>query len=162
MQTDIVKIIARGKIGWHAEGLTKDGNRFSSSGGSLEDYLKQAPDGTPVVDAIDADYGAFAKLVIDGPMLDLTLPKGTVSRFGKKDQETLAMMLPGLGDAFKVIGLGNLAGFTSLDQVSLDIHLELKRKIPGMKFGVVQNGKVEWEMSVKSALAEALIIEQGD
>lgn len=145
MQSDIIKIISRGKCGWSAQGLTKEGNSFSSSGGSCEEYAKDAPDGTPVVDAIDADYGAFAKLIMAGPMLDVSLPAETVSRFGKKEQETLAKMMPGLGGTFATIGALNLIGFSSLDSVSLDIHLEMKRKIPGMKFGTVKGGEVEWE-----------------
>jgi len=143
MQGDILKVITRGKNGWYANGVSSRGHKFSSSGGTLEGYLKEAPDGTPVVDAEDADYATFAHFVIGGPILDCALPPQTIKRF--QEQETLASMLPGLEGSFHNIGLAALAGVSSLDCVSLDIHLGLMRAIPGVKIGKVQDGQVEWE-----------------
>ncbi len=140
---DRILYISRGFAGWHAEGLSKDGNRFSSSGGTLEDYLQQAAEGCMVVDAENADYSTYAKHVIAGPMLDVSLDPGSVKRF--QDREALAFMLPGLGGSFKTVASLNLSGLSSLDYVGADVYRQLVRQIPGIKLGKVQDGRIDWE-----------------
>jgi len=138
-----VLIIGRGLNGWHATGL-EGKNRCSSSGGTLEGYLAQAADDTPIYDAAKANVGDFASFVCNGPMADCTLPAGEVNRFGAG--KSLAAMAPHLGGGFRAIAAGALAGITSLDFVATDVYLALLReRVPGVKFGVVKDHKVEWE-----------------
>ena len=135
------KLIGRGKSGWHSCGFDR-GNKCSSSGGSLEGYLSEAEDGTPIYDADEADFDAFSELVISGPMEDVSLPPGTISSSG--DDATLVRMLPGLQDGFATIAKLKLAGYTSLDYVATDVYLGMLAKIPGMKIGKVVGHKVVW------------------
>lgn len=72
MKIDI-KIIGRGKAGWHSEGIGEQSysssvSTVSSSGGDLESYAKDAQDETPVYDAEDADNSAFIDFVYSGPV----------------------------------------------------------------------------------------------
>ncbi len=146
------RIVGRGLAGWHASGV-EEGNRVSSSGGSLEEYVAEAVEGAPVYDAEDADAGAFVHFTMAGPMDDATLPPGKVKLF--KEREKLAAMLPALGGGFKTIGMMGLArepgegkyeGLGSIDSVATDVWIEmLRRHVSGVRFGMVSGGRVEWE-----------------
>jgi hypothetical protein len=150
--TLIWRIIGRGLAGWHASGV-EEGNRVSSSGGSLEGYVAEALDGTPIYDAEDADAGAFVHFTMAGPMDDVTLPQGKVKLF--KERAKLAAMLPALGGGFQTIGMMGLArepgegkyeGLGSIDSVATDVWLQmLRRHVPGVRFGHVDGGRVLWE-----------------
>ncbi len=140
---DMLKLIGRGLVGWHAEGIGRYG-RFSSTGGSLEDYLKQASDGTLIYDASEADSDAFIDFVFKGPMSDCTLNPGEYHKF--QDMEALKRMVVNLKGGFQFLGAMALAGFSSMDTVATDIYLALLReKVPGVKIGTVKNHQVEWE-----------------
>jgi len=155
----IWKIIGRGLAGWHAAGI-EEGNRVSSTGGTLEDYVSEAEEGAPVYDAEDADVGAFVHFTMAGPMDDVTLPPGKVKLF--KDRAKLAAMLPALGGGFKTIGMMGLArepgegkyeGLGSIDSVATDVWLEmLRRHVPGVRFGHVGSGRVQWAGSTARRL----------
>lgn len=144
--------IHRGKNGWAAESF--DGS--TSSGGLLEDrvysdgekrlgYLSNAIDGAVVYDAENADYAAFAALVVAGPILKMCL-------YGvrKFDRETGARMLPALEDGFHSVTQLALAQppeqLGSLDYCDWATYRKLLEKIAGVRFGVVRGGQVVWEL----------------
>lgn len=142
---DRILIIGRGKMGWHADGMSNSGNRCSSSGGSLDSYLTQAQDGTWIYDAEDANHCAFATWVISGPMLDPRLDPHEIDHFNSGDKKTLLGLLPGLGGDFRKLGVMALSDLSSFDFVGLDVYLAGLREIPGIKIGRVYNHQVEWE-----------------
>jgi hypothetical protein len=144
MNSDKYLLIGRGKNGWHAAGLSKWGE-FSSSGGSLEDYLSRAEDGTNIYDCSEADYSSFASIVFSGPMVKPSLPAGTIQKFG--DMKAMAEMLPALGGGFKSIAATALAGLSSLDYIATDVYFALlKEKVPGSKIGTVQKNQIVWDV----------------
>lgn len=141
------KLIGRGLNGWHSTG-TDQGNRCSSSGGTLEGYLSEAEDDCLIYDAHGADEGAFASFIITGPMADFTLKPGEVKKFG--EQATLARMMPGLGGSYRTIGAAALQfveeeKLGSLDYVAVDVWMTLlKEKVSGVLFGKVINHAIVW------------------
>lgn len=134
------KVIGRGKVGWHAQSES-----CSSSGGTFDGYVSKAEEGALVYDAEDADYGAFVKMTIAGPMLKLSLAAGQVQKFGELEREAMVRMAPGLGGSALTIAAMAVCGLTSLDFVALDIYEGLLRNVPGMKVGHVRDGRVVWE-----------------
>lgn len=143
------KLIGRGQVDWHSDGV-ESGNKCSSSGGSLEGYLNEAEDGCLIYDADGADVGAFASFICSGPMADITLKLGEVKKFGER--ATLARMLPGLGGAYRTIGVAALQAVDqkeklgSLDYVAVDIWLTmLKEKVSGVRFGKVISHAIVWD-----------------
>lgn len=153
-----IKLIGRGLVGWHTSNvgkLSSDGQAYastgSSSGGSLETYLKEAEDETLIYDADQADVGAFAHFVIAGPMVKASLAAGETARFGA--DKALENMLPGLEGSFATVGAMALAGFSSLDYVAPDVYIALlKAKVPGIKTGKVINHRIVWDMSAQPSL----------
>lgn len=128
-------LIGRGLVGWHAAAVN-----VTSSGGHLDPevwrtcghitpgYAQQAPDGTPVYDASEADADAFAHFVIAGPMVNPALQgdevHGIMGFRGGADTEPRA-----------------------LDNVSVARYLRmLRERVPGVRFGTVRNGAVEWDL----------------
>ena len=143
-------LIGRGKNGWHSDGLS-DGNKCSSSGGTLEHYLAEAQDGTPIYDADEAEDSAFIDFIFRGPMVDPTLPSGQVSHFG--EHKALLGMLPGLKGGFASLGVMALADIASLDFVAVDVYVTmLRERVPGVKIGQVVNHQVEWEVTTHNQL----------
>ncbi len=141
-------LIGRGKNGWHAD-MVGDDSTASSSGGTLEGYLREAPDGTPIYDADQAEYGAFASMVVGGPMVDGRLGKGEIKRFSENDKRVLFGMLPALQGEFQTIGVLAMADISSLDYVSVDVYLQmLREKVPGVRFGHVYNHQAVWEVQL--------------
>ena len=139
-------IIGRGKQGWHSDGLS-NGNKCSSSGGTLENYLKEAEDGTIVYDAMEADDKAFIDWVFKGPMFNPTLAPHEIDSFERDgNKKTLLGMLPALEGAFKGLAVMALADLRSFDFVGRDVYLTaFREKVPGVKFGKVVNHEVVWE-----------------
>jgi hypothetical protein len=134
---DTYLLVGRGKAGWHAQGISS-GNKFSSSGGTFEHYVSEAPEGCPVYDAENADYDAFAKFTISGPMCDVTLPPGQVNRFSLGDSKKYATE--------RSEHATERSEYSSFDFVPLDIYLNLLRdRVPGVRFGKVVNHTVVWE-----------------
>lgn len=136
------KIIGRGFNGWHAEY-----DQGSLSGvASAERIAKEAVDGALVYDASESDFNAFYELVMSGPMVDTRLADDEVDRFSKADRDTAAMMAPALGGEFQQLALlAQDEKYSGLDRVSVKIYEGLLRKVPGVKFGRVQDGKIIWE-----------------
>lgn len=145
---DKIKMIGRGRNGWHASGISSLGHKFSSSGGTLEGYLADAQDETPIYDAEEADYASFASFTISGPMCDTFLEPGQIKRFDDNSKTSLARMLPGLEGAFKTIGANALRNdliLGSFDFIATDLYLHLlKAKVPGVKIGRVRNHRIVW------------------
>lgn len=156
-----IALIGRGMNGWHTANVgepqpTPGGNVYrstgSSSGGSLQDYLREAPEGTPVYDASECDYATFSHWVIAGPMVDVRLSAGETSRV---DKRTMSGMMGegGLQGAFATVASLSLAGFNSLDYVSVDIYLALlKDRCPGVKVGKVVKGEIVWDPPAQLSL----------
>lgn len=116
------QLIGIGKAGWHANGVN-----VSSSGGTLGDYLKDAADGALVYDAEAAEYGPFAKFIIAGPIPAPELEPDGFQPLGGEDNDP---------DQPR-----------SLDRVGVARYIRLMReRCPGVQFGVVRNGQVEWEV----------------
>lgn len=133
--------IGRGAGGWHA-----NRHNCSSTGGSLEGYLKDAEEGCLVYDGKGANLAKWVHLVVSGPMVGHNLPPGTVDRFSDKDREAARTMLPGLSGGFEKLALAaQHPKFTGLDQVALDVYEGLLRQVPGVRIGHVVGGQVVWE-----------------
>lgn len=144
---DKIVIIGRGKNGWHASGISSSDSTFSSSGGSLEDYLSKSSNGVLVYDADGVEYGAWSDMVIKGPMLKVDLPQSQTDRFTDKQKETMSHMMGpgGLEGNFHTLGKLALAGFSSLDFVAPDVYMTLLKSLPGIKLGKVLNHEIVWE-----------------
>lgn len=151
-----IVLIGRGRAGWHVDTVDEphpEGDRYtttgSGSGGSLEDYLSEAPEGTPIYDAehLQGDQlEAFVSFVMRGPMVKTSLGAGQIHRFSQQDKETLLGMLPALGGELQAIGVAVLANISSLDYVSVDVYVQmLREQVPGIKVGKVVNGRIIWE-----------------
>jgi hypothetical protein len=141
--------IGRMQAGWHGADLAGG----SGSGGRLESYVQHAIDGAVVYDASGADYGACARLVINGPMFKPTLYG--VQRFSH--HAAAEAMLPALEDGFHTLtaralaGVG-LASYGSFDYVGWAEYRQLLETQlgAGVRFGrVVRSGAlaatVRWE-----------------
>lgn len=128
------KIIGRGFAGWHAKSEI-----CSSSGGRLlpyyyreipcQGYLAEAEEGCFVYDASHLEPtkagDEFEKWIISGPMVELKLKPGEYSKVDP-----------------------SAAGFSGFDFVALDIWVaELIRRVPGVKYGYVNVGNIEWVVS---------------
>lgn len=137
-------IIGRGKQGWHSDGLS-NGNKCSSSGGTLETYLKEAEDGTIVYDAMEAPDAAFIDWIFKGPMFSPTLAPHEVDSMGDA-KKTILGMLPALEGAFKGLAVMALSDLRSFDFVGKDVWVTaFKERVPGVKWGKVVNHEVVWE-----------------
>lgn len=130
-------VIGKGWRSWHAETFG-----CKSSGGTLDQYLKEAEEKAFIYDASNSGK-EFAEFVISGPMLDLSLPTGIVKPFG--DSKQLEIMTPFLGGEFNTIAKLNKAGLCSLDYIAFNLWEHLLRQIPNVKFGKVINQRIEWE-----------------
>ena len=138
-------VIGRGKMSWHAETV----NRSSSGGVNPDAYAKEAVDGALVYDAMDADYDAFSRMVISGPMLNLRLPPDGIERMDDHTRQIAGRMAGpgGLGGAFKTLATKAATDreFSGLDYVGVGVYERLLREVPGVKFGRVQRGRIVWE-----------------
>lgn len=160
-RTDLWTAIGRGKAGWHA--ARPDGT--SSSGGTLEaisgdgwsraGYLADAAEGAHVWDAEGAPYDAFVRLVMAGPMLNVSLPDFAVDWFSAQDAEAARRMMGpgGLSGGFDVFAAQAIAETEqpaprkpgSLDRVGWSVYRGLLEALGGVRFGTVRGGKVVWE-----------------
>lgn len=137
------KVIGRGRAGWHASA----GNT-SSSGGSLEHYLKEGAEGALVYDADHLEglsASRYYQFVVNGPMPDSSLAPDEGQRFSDSTRERAARMIPGMSGAFEALAsAAQDPAYTGLDRVGLNIYESLLRKIPGIKIGHVRSGVVVW------------------
>jgi len=68
--------------------------------------------------------------VLNGPVVDVSLPSGTTKKFGEEKKEEVAFVLP--------------KEWSGLDSISLDLYVAEWCKL-GAKVGRVVNGCVKWE-----------------
>lgn len=146
---DKLKLIGKGRSGWHASGISQYGTVSCSSYDTREEQLNKfvadAEDGALVYDASKAGP-EFETMVISGPMFDPKLPPDGVNRFTKDDRATMFRMIPGLGGAFKDIAKAGMSeAYCGLDMVGSKIYEELLSVVPGVRIGHVQDGKVVWK-----------------
>ncbi len=131
--------------GWHGEG---DKSRVSFYTNRLDDCLDYATEGCTILDKSMVAESDLIHNVISGPMVDVSLPPNTVDRFTTKDKQTASNMLPGLGGAYAVLAKTAIEEtpekYGSLDKLSLDLYVDLWRKL-GAKVGTYTKGKVVWE-----------------
>ena len=147
------QIIGRGLAGWHAAGVD-----VNSSGGDLlpyrywtgapvAGYLMEAAPECFVYDASaisDEAARRFQTFVIRGPMARPGLTSDQAGRFS--DQDALARMAPWVAGGFEHIAAAALAGFTSLDYVTVATYARLLRAaVPKIRIGrVVAPGVLQW------------------
>lgn len=136
-------LVGRGKVGWHGSGRWRlsdaPGERWQScsvSGMSRDPVvgpLGAEYEGAAVYDAMGADEDAFRSFVFKGPIVDASLPAGTIRTFmGPWDGA------PFTGDA------------RSFDSVPPDVYIGLLRaKVPGVRFGRIVAGRVEWDTDTR-------------
>ncbi len=130
---DGIRLIGRGQRGWHVSGKSAPNCSFSGSGGTIEGYLSEAPEGCPVYDASEADAASFISFVVSGPMVNHDLASGQVSRWmaPRETREDFGAVTEDL---------------TGLDYVAVDVYLALLRaKVPGVKIGKVSGVGIAWE-----------------
>lgn len=156
------RIIGKGQSGWHASSCRIDPNGFVSCKSSLSSYdsspgelltiARDAEEGCPVYDASQADSAAFVSWVFSGPMCDVSLPDDACNKFTEdQKRRALAMCGPGgLSGGFDTMvehaAAEDPAKLGSLDSVGRGIYLaELRKRVPGVRFGRVQSGAVIWE-----------------
>lgn len=143
-------VIGRGRVGWHAEVVPRDTGGCitsgSSQGGQFDEYVKHAIEGALVYDAASADYSAFAKMVIHGPMLNLRLAPDEYEPFGKAARALLLDVAPSMDGSFQAVAkLAERPDFKGFDYVGVGIYEALLREVPGIRIGHVNNGAVVWE-----------------
>lgn len=147
MNSENWQVVHRGKVGWCADaGRSERYAHHASSGGDLATYAEQAVYGALLYDAEQADYEAYAALVVTGPMLNLDLPARTFQPFFHDPEQ--------LPDGIE-INLKSLRAFEvgPLAYVSLDIYVELLRNVPGVRFGKIVHGKPVWDDESPVAVA---------
>lgn len=132
-------IIGRGQNGWHAKFL-QGKNEVSSSGGTLEDYLKLAKDGTPIYDAEEANSVEFIQWVFHGPMVTVKLKPNEIQQKSFDCNPTLLGLMPASKHVFKSDQI------TSCTFVGTEVFMTLLReKVSGVKTGKVFGGKILWD-----------------
>lgn len=140
-------LIGRGKNGWHASGL-ENGNKVSSSGGTLQEYLQESDDGVIIYDAEDADMATFVRWTYRGPMVNILLKNGEVHRF-MEGKPSVDMMATESG--YQAADLDRLLYDGShkvgaLDYVALDLYMAMmKYQVPGVKTGKVIGHAIQWD-----------------
>ncbi len=146
---DVLKLIGKGRNGWHASGVGQWGTVSCSSYDTREEQLlkfaAQAEDGALVYDASKAG-AEFEVMVLSGPMFDPKLPPDGVDRFTKDDRAAMARMMPGLGGGFKDLAkAGMRETFCGFDKVGSKIYEEILSAVPGVRIGHVHGGQVVWK-----------------
>lgn len=162
--TKPIQIIGRGWNGWHAHGAG-----FTLTGGTLlpqpwwtgaeiaagftdrrtVGYLENAPDGTLVYDAEDADPESFTRHVIDGPILDCSLGPWSYNKFIPSSlggrRMIIDLLTPDLKGrpTFYSMSLRVLnMEWNAYDYVGVGIFECLLRKVNGIRMGRVRRGEV--------------------
>lgn len=135
-------VIGRGLKGWHA--ISSNG---SYSGGTLEEYIKDAKEGAYIYDATEAYSEDFIKFVINGPICDPELPPGSNEQFRTDLLDSAKRMLPMMGGIWKsyLTKAINNPNYRGLDRVSPDVYIGLLKSILGMKVGHIIGGEIIWD-----------------
>jgi hypothetical protein len=137
-------IIGRGLAGWHftyQEKYSDSSCKVSSTGGALETYLYQAPDGTLVYDSAHCEEQAIFDYVFKGPMHDPCLDpiSGKTKDYDPKDIKVKPIFgMPG--------STGETMTFKEAAYLGSEAYLQfLKETVPGIKTGKVINKKIVWD-----------------
>jgi len=164
--TDRLILITKAPAGVSGTGTATWGggspNRTSTSfycreftDGGLESPLVKLEEGGWLLDKTAAPLDRVIDGVVSGPMLDITLPPGTIDRFGKKEKAAAARMLGvgGLQGGFATVTALAITEpetkqYGSLDSISLDLYLDYWRGL-GAKVGRKIGGLVEWEGQIE-------------
>ena len=124
-----LKLIGISQAGWFANGVDSMGNKMSVTSYEVnelppKDWMEH--EGCVVIDGRKTDINAVIDSCYEGPLLDVTLPKGSVSKFLD-------------------VGCCEYEGESlwCFDAVSLDVYVGLKKQA-GYKVGKIVDGKVEW------------------
>jgi hypothetical protein len=146
---DTLKLIGKGRGGWHASGVSQWGTVSCSSYDTREEQLlkfaAQAEDGALVYDASKAGP-EFEIMVVSGPMFDPRLPPDGVDRFTKGDRSVMIRMMPGFEGGFKDLAEAALSEtYCGFDKVGSGIYESIISAIPGVRVGHVREGKVVWK-----------------
>lgn len=133
-------VIGRCLAGWHftyQEKYSDSSCKISSTGGSLEFYLNQAPDGTLVYDSAHCEEQAIFDYTFKGPMHDPCLdPISGKNKADWTDKPILGM--PGAS--------GETMTFKEASYVGSEAFLQyLKETVPGIKTGKVFNKEIIWD-----------------
>ena len=146
------RIIGKGQSGWHASSCKSSLSSYDRSPAELFKIAADAEEGCPVYDASGADSAAFVSWVLSGPMCDVSLPDEGIDRFTREEKNLgLAMCGPGgLSGGFEVMIQQAVREddreLGSLDSLGRSAWLaELRKRVPGVRFGRVQSGAVIWE-----------------
>lgn len=124
------KIIGRGFGGWYA--ITDDCWRDKLE---LEQYVSHAEEGALIYDCREVESELFCHHVAYNPGVDTRLSPGEVR-----------YLLSGFNGSHKMVTekMINDKEYRCA-WAAIDIYEKLLRKIPGIKFGRVKEGKVVWE-----------------
>lgn len=131
-------VIRKGFVGWHADGISKEGWSCTGSGGNFDYYMADAADNCLVVDASEVPENDFIHFTISGPMVDLKLPEYAFERLldpRKEIDPTEAFTQQSLRDDY------GINGFT---MVGRGIYAHLASQLSNIKLGYVVAGEVAW------------------
>ncbi len=145
---DVLKLIGKGRGGWHASGISPYGTVSCSSYDTREEqllkFVRDAEEGALVYDASEAGP-EFEVMVVSGPMFCPKLPPDGVNPFSKGDREAMTRMMPGLGGGFKTVAKAAMREtYCGLDQVGSAVYERILRCVPGVRVGRVREGRVVW------------------
>jgi len=142
-------LLTRG-VGPHGSvGAESDGEGFFSRCSTtmydrrLGPYLGDVKEGGVVVDKWNVPFGKGANLVVNGPMVKLGLPPGTIEKFS----ETISdVMLMGLEGEFQTMAQHKHKNpkWSGFDYISLDLYLDLWRRA-GARIGKRIGNEIQWD-----------------
>jgi hypothetical protein len=133
MNKDSWAVIGKGFSGWHANGKTygnckTNTSTYDPSEACLVRFAIDGEEGALVYDASGSDEEEFTKLIISGPMVNVDLPSQSCQRLFEE-----------------VTPYSTEVKLSSIDYVSPDVYREMLSKIPGVRLGHIEGGKVVWE-----------------
>jgi len=147
---DPSRLATRGLNGIHADGIGDDlCPKWSLT--YYTDTWQQGPfqdleEGGFAIDKKEllATSGEARSMVVNGPMVDITLAPGSIDKFDL--HENAELMLPGLGGGYKTLAARAVAdrSWTGLDSMSLDLYVAMWREL-GARIGQRRGNDIEWE-----------------
>jgi hypothetical protein len=151
MKNEVAKLVKFGNGGdtiYYSKGSTCSGYGTPERPHAAEG--KDIPDGTPCIDMREpCARSAGIKLSISGPMVNVDLAPGQVSRAGKITGIFAHAVTSEPGNQFgQLINLHNSlegkAEYGALDDVAIDIYLALWRAV-GARIGNYQDNQPVWQ-----------------
>lgn len=102
---------------------------FRSYDRDLTEYYPKLMDGGFVLDKSKVSLNDLTHHVVSGPICDLSLPPGSINRFMTKETESIV----------------DPADARSMDYISLDMYVELCRRLRGVRIGKRVGNEIRWE-----------------